>query len=378
MRVYNFSPGPSMLPLPALETAAAEMCDAGGSGQSVMEMSHRSKDFKAIAEKTEGLLRELMGIGDDYSVLFLQGGASLQFAMLPLNLAAGEIGANPGGGNGGPGAFGGKRVALVDTGIWAKKAADEAGKYAAVDILASSKDKNYTYIPGAPAPKGDEAYYHITWNNTIVGTKWPSIPDTGGVPLAADISSAILSEPLDVSRFGALYAGAQKNLGPAGTTVVIIKKSLIGAAPSWVPAMLRYDIHDKEGSMYNTPPCYGIYVIGLVLRWLKDLGGPEAMGKINREKAALVYNYLEASKMFYSPVDRNSRSLMNIPFVPREQDPEKRAAVEKRFVSEAAAAGLLNLAGHRLVGGMRASIYNAMPVEGVKALVAFMEKFERS
>jgi phosphoserine aminotransferase len=355
-----------MLPLPVLEKAAAEMCDAGGSGQSVMEMSHRSKDFKAIAEKAEGLLRELMGISDQYSVLFLQGGASLQFAMLPLNLAAG----------GAPG--GGKRIALVDTGIWAKKAADEAGKYASVTIAASSKDKNYTYIPGAPAPEGDEAYYHITWNNTIVGTKWPSIPDTGNVPLAADISSAILSEPLDVSRFGVLYAGAQKNLGPAGTTVLIIKKSLIGTAPSWVPAMLRYDIHDKEGSMYNTPPCYGIYVIGLVLRWLKDLGGPEAMGTINREKAALVYDYLEGSKTFYSPVEKKSRSLMNIPFIPREQDPEKRAAIEKRFVSEAAAAGLLNLAGHRLVGGMRASIYNAMPVEGVKALVEFMKKFERA
>ncbi|MDR0402733.1 MAG: 3-phosphoserine/phosphohydroxythreonine transaminase [Treponema sp.] len=382
MRVYNFSPGPSMLPLPALETAAAEMCDAGGSGQSVMEMSHRSKDFRPIIEKTEGLLRELMGISGDYSVLFLQGGASLQFAMLPLNLAAGEVGTcsggtHPGGENGG-GVFGGKRIALADTGIWAKKAAGEAAKYAAVDIVCSSKDKNYTYIPAAPAPKGDEAYYHITWNNTIVGTKWPSIPDTGNVPLAADISSAILSETLDVSRFGVLYAGAQKNLGPAGTTVVIIKKSLIGAAPSWVPAMLRYDIHDREGSMYNTPPCYGIYIIGLVLQWLKDRGGPEAMGKINREKAALVYDYLEESKMFYSPVDKNSRSLMNIPFIPREQDPEKRAAVEKRFVSEAAAAGLLNLAGHRLVGGMRASIYNAMPVEGVKALVEFMEKFERS
>jgi phosphoserine aminotransferase len=375
-----------MLPLRALETAAAEMCDVGGSGQSVMEMSHRSKNFKAIIEKTEGLLRELMGISSDYSVLFLQGGASLQFAMLPLNLAAGEIGTKAGssgdnsgnpGGAAGPGVFGGKRIALVDTGIWAKKAADEAGKYAAVDIIASSKDKNYTYIPDAPAPKGDEAYYHITWNNTIVGTKWPSIPDTGSVPLAADISSAILSEPLDVSRFGVLYAGAQKNLGPAGTTVVIIRKNIIGAAPPWVPAMLRYDIHDKEGSMYNTPPCYGIYIIGLVLQWLKDLGGPEAMAKINREKAALVYDYLEASNMFYSPVDKKSRSLMNIPFVPREQDPEKRAAIEKRFVSEAAAAGLLNLAGHRLVGGMRASIYNAMPVEGVKALVAFMEKFER-
>jgi phosphoserine aminotransferase len=365
-----------MLPLPALETAAAEMCDAKGSGQSVMEMSHRSKDFKAIAEESESLLRELMGISGEYSVLFLQGGASLQFAMLPMNLAAGEI--VPGGSDGGPGAFGGKRVALVDTGIWAKKAAGEAKKYADVEIAASSKDKNYTYIPAAPAPRGDEAYYHITWNNTIVGTKWPAIPDTGNIPLAADISSAILSEPLDVSRFGVLYAGAQKNLGPAGTTVLIIKKSLIGAAPSWVPAMLRYDIHDKENSMYNTPPCYGIYVIGLVLSWLKDMGGPEAMGKINREKAALVYDYLDGSKMFYSPVEKNSRSLMNIPFIPREQDPEKRAAIEKRFVAEAATAGLLNLAGHRLVGGMRASIYNAMPLEGVKALVEFMEKFERS
>ncbi|MDR1507473.1 MAG: 3-phosphoserine/phosphohydroxythreonine transaminase [Treponema sp.] len=368
MRVYNFSPGPSMLPLSVLEKAAAEMCDANGSGQSVMEMSHRSRDFKPIIEKTESLLRELMGIGDEYSVLFLQGGASLQFAMLPLNLASG--------GNGPEGTGGKKRIALVDTGIWAKKAADEAGKYALVDVVSSSKDKNYTYIPAAPAPKGDEAYYHITWNNTIVGTKWPSIPGTGSVPLAADISSAILSEPLDVSRFGVLYAGAQKNLGPAGTTVVIIKKSLITPAPAWVPAMLRYDTHDKELSMYNTPPCYGIYVIGLVLEWLKNLGGPEAMGKINREKAALLYDYLDSSKMFYSPVEKNCRSLMNIPFIPREQDPEKRGIIEKRFVSESAAAGLLNLAGHRLVGGMRASIYNAMPAQGVKALVAFMEKFE--
>jgi phosphoserine aminotransferase len=225
---------------------------------------------------------------------------------------------------------------------------------------------------------GSPAYYHITWNNTIVGTKWPAIPDTGSVPLAADISSSILSEPLDVSRFGMLYAGAQKNLGPAGTTVVIIRKSLIGGAPSWVPAMLRYDIHDKEASMYNTPPCYGIYVIGLVLEWLDKLGGVEAMGNINREKAGLFYTYLEASKTFYSPVEKESRSLMNIPFVPREQDPEKRSALEKRFVSEAAAAGLLNLAGHRLVGGMRASVYNAMPREGVEALIAFMEKFERA
>jgi phosphoserine aminotransferase len=368
MRVYNFSPGPSMLPLPVLEKAAAEMTDANGTGQSVMEMSHRSKDYKPIIEKTEALLRELMGIPANYKVLFLQGGASLQFAMIPLNLAAVE--------NGEPK----KRITLVDTGIWAKKAADEASKYAEVNIAASSKDKAYTYIPAAPAPAPGDAYYHITWNNTIVGTKWPAIPDTGAVPLVTDLSSAILSEPLDVSRFALIYAGAQKNLGPAGTTVVIIREDLIGAAPSWVPAMLRYDIHSKEASMYNTPPCYGIYIIGLVLEWIQKLGGVEAIAEVNREKAALLYDYLEASKTFYSPVEKNSRSLMNIPFVLREKaadSAERKAELEKRFVSEAAAAGLVNLAGHRLVGGMRASIYNAMPIDGVKALLAFMEKFEK-
>ena len=372
MRVYNFSPGPSMLPLPVLEKAAAEMTDANGTGQSVMEMSHRSKDFKPIIEKTESLLRELMNIPANYRVLFLQGGASLQFAMVPLNLAMTEDFC-PCGDEAGPK----KRITLVDTGVWAKKAADEAAKYVDVNIAASSKDKAYTYIPAAPAPGADDAYYHITWNNTIVGTKWPAIPDTGTVPLVTDLSSAILSEPLDISRFGLIYAGAQKNLGPAGTTVVIIRKDLIGKTPAWVPAMLRYDVHDKEGSMYNTPSCYGIYIIGLVLEWLKNSGGVEAMAQINRTKAALLYDYLDASKAFYSPVEKNCRSLMNIPFVPRESDPERKAALEKRFVSEAAAAGLVNLAGHRLVGGMRASIYNAMPVEGVKALTAFMEKFEK-
>ena len=367
-RVYNFSPGPSMLPLPVLEKAAAEMTDANGTGQSVMEMSHRSKDFKPIIDKTEILLRELMGIPSNYRVLFLQGGASLQFSMVPLNLAA-------------PDAFGigaKKRITIIDTGVWAAKAAEEAAKYTEVNIAASSKDKSYTYIPEAPAPGKDDAYYHITWNNTIVGTRWPAVPDTGKVPLVTDISSSILSEPLDVSRFGLIYAGAQKNLGPAGITVVIIREDLIGKAPDWVPAMLRYDIHDKEGSMYNTPPCYGIYIIGLVLEWLKALGGVEAIGKINQSKAALLYDYLDASKTFYSPVEKKCRSLMNIPFVPRETDPERKAAIEKRFVSEAAASGLVNLAGHRLVGGMRASIYNAMPPEGVKALIAFMEQFEKS
>ena len=364
MRVFNFSPGPSALPLPVLEKAAAEMTDTNGSGQSVMEMSHRSKDFKPIIEKTEALLREIMCIPANYKVLFLQGGASLQFSMVPLNLAAGDA----------PGS--GKKASYVDTGIWSDKAIKEGGKYADIRTAASSKDKAYTYIPSAPAPAKDDAYYHITLNNTIVGTKWDKIPDTGSVPLVSDISSCILSEPLDVSKFGLLYAGAQKNLGPAGTTVVIIREDLIGHAPAWTPAMLRYDIHAGEGSMYNTPPCYGIYIIGLVLEWLKKLGGIDAIAKLNREKADMFYSYLDSSKMFYSPVEKPFRSLMNIPFVTTEQDEAKKSEIETRFVKEAAAIGLLNLAGHRLVGGMRASIYNAMPIDGVKALINFMKKFE--
>jgi phosphoserine aminotransferase len=340
------------------------MTDTNGSGQSVMEMSHRSKDFKPIIERTEALLRELMGIPANYKVLFIQGGASLQFSMIPLNLAAGELGAAK------------KKAAYIDTGIWAKKAVDEAAKYADVAIRASSKDKGYSYIPAAPAPEAGDAYYHITLNNTIVGTKWATIPATGAVPLAADISSCILSEPLDVSKFGLLYAGAQKNLGPAGTTVVIIREDLIGHAPAWVPALLRYDIYAEEGSMYNTPPCYGIYIIGLVLEWLKNLGGVEVIAKLNREKAELFYNYLENSAHFVSPVEKSSRSLMNITFVPKETNADKRKDIEGRFVKEAAAAGLVNLVGHRLVGGMRASIYNAMSIDGVKALIDFMKKFE--
>ena len=369
MRVYNFSAGPSVLPLAVLERARAEMTDVNGTGQSAMEMSHRSKDFKPIIENAEALLRELMGIPANYKVLFLQGGASLQFSMIPLNIAAVENGAQK------------KKTSYIDTGVWAKKAAEEGAKYTEAVTRASSKDKAYSYIPAAPAPDPDDAYYHITVNNTIVGTKWPSIPITPpniSVPLIGDISSNILSEPLDVTRFGILYAGAQKNLGPAGTTIVIIRDDLIGHAPSWVPVMLRYDIHAEEGSMYNTPPCYGIYIIGLVLEWLKSLGGVEAVAKLNREKAELFYSYLDESKHFFSPVEKSCRSLMNIPFVPRETEADKRAAIESRFVKEAAAAGLVNLAGHRLTGGMRASLYNAMPIEGVKALIAFIEKFEKS
>ena len=364
MRVYNFSAGPSVLPLPVLEKAAAEMLDANGTGQSVMEMSHRSKDFKPIIDGAEALLREVMEIPANYKVLFLQGGASLQFSMVPLNLAAGEM----------PGK--GKPVSYVDTGIWADRAAVEAAKYADVDVRASSKDRAYSYIPQAPGPKPDDAYYHIAVNNTIVGTKWAEIPDTGNVPLIGDISSCILSEPLDISKFGLLYAGAQKNLGPAGVTVVIIREDLVGHAPQWVPVMLRYDTHTADGSMYNTPPCYAIYIIGLVLQWIKSLGGVEAVAKINREKAGMFYQYLDNSKLFYGPVEKPFRSLMNIPFVSRVDDKEKRNELETRFVKEAAAAGFVNLAGHKLVGGMRASIYNAMPVEGVQALIQFMEKFE--
>jgi len=365
MRVYNFSPGPSALPLPVLEKAAAEMTDTNGSGQSVMEMSHRSKDFKPIIEKTESLLRELMCIPSNYKVLFLQGGASLQFSMIPLNLAAGDA----------PGQ--GKKASYVDTGIWSDKAIKEASKYAKVEVKASSKDKAYTYIPDAPAPSADDAYYHITLNNTIVGTKWDKLPNTGSVPLVTDASSCILSEPLDVSKFALIYAGAQKNLGPAGTTVVIIREDLVKKTPDWIPVMLRYDTHVGEGSMYNTPPCYGIYIIGLVLDWVKNLGGVEAIGKLNREKAKLFYDYLDSSELFYSPVQKESRSLMNIPFVTTEKDEAKKTEIETRFVKEAAAAGLINLAGHRLVGGMRASIYNAMPIEGVKALISFMDKFKK-
>jgi phosphoserine aminotransferase len=340
------------------------MIDVNHTGQSVMEMSHRSKDFAPIIEHTEELLRSLMGIPANYRVLFLQGGASLQFAMVALNLAGVEPGAPK------------KKATYIETGIWAQKAAEEGAKYVDPVIRGSSKDRSYTYIPDAAAPDPGDAYYHICLNNTIVGTKWRKLPETRGVPLVADISSCILSEPLEVSRFGVLYAGAQKNLGPAGTTVVIIREDLIGKAPSWTPAMLRYDIHAKEGSMYNTPPCYGIYIIGLVLEWLRDLGGVSAIAQMNREKADLLYGYLESSKRFRSPVEKPYRSLMNIPFVPLEPDPDRRKDLEARFIKEAAQVGLVNLAGHRLVGGMRASIYNAMPRAGVEALIKFMERFE--
>ena len=357
-RIYNFSAGPAMMPESVLKKAADELLDYRGSGQSVMEMSHRSKEFKAIIENTEALVRELMAVPEGYKVLFLQGGASLQFAMVPLNLK--QKG----------------KAAYVDTGVWASKAEKEARKWMQTEIVASSKQENYTRTPDVKKIEGDYDYAHITLNNTIMGTKWAAIPDCGGIPLVADISSCALSEPLDVSKFALIYAGAQKNLGPAGVTLVIIRDDVAARKPADdVPAMLRYDTHIENGSMYNTPPCYSIYMMGLVLEWIKETGGLEEMAKRNKEKAALLYDYLDSSPYYRATAEKGSRSLMNVPFLTCETDAEKADALNKRFVSEAAACGLVNLGGHRLVGGMRASIYNAMPIEGVKALIAFMEKF---
>lgn len=359
-RVFNFSAGPSTLPESVLEICAKEMMDCHGTGQSVMEMSHRSGAYKPIIEGTETKIRELMNIPDNYKVLFLQGGASLQFAMIPLNL-------NKTG-----------KAAYVDTGVWSKKAIEEARRYMTVDVVASSRDRGCCYIPDIKKIEGDYDYAHITLNNTIFGTKWSHLPETGDIPLIADISSCVLSEPLDVTKFGLLYAGAQKNLAPAGVTLVIIREDLIREdLPATVPTMLRYDTHSKNGSMFNTPPCYPIYVMGLVLDWIKENGGAEGMLKRNTEKADYLYNYLDQSDYYHATVDKDSRSLMNVPFLTKETDAEKATALNKKFVAEAAKAGLVNLAGHRLVGGMRASIYNAMSIDGVKALVAFMDQFAK-
>lgn len=354
-RVYNFSAGPSMLPEAALRKAAEQMLDYEGSGQSVMEMSHRSAEYKAIIENTEALLRELMHIPDNYTVLFLQGGASSQFAMVPLNLMTKS-----------------KKMDTVITGQWAKKAASEAKKFGEVNIIASSADKTFSYIPKVDKSmfSADADYVHITMNNTIYGTKYHTIPDTGDVPLVADMSSCILSEDFDVTKFGLIYAGAQKNMAPAGLTVVIIRNDLIGHAPESCPTMFDYKIHADNGSMYNTPPTYTIYMCMLVLEWLKSLGGIPEIEKINREKAKLFYDYLDNSAMFKGTVVPEDRSLMNIPFITGNEE------LDAKFVKESKAAGFVNLKGHRTVGGMRASIYNAMPIEGVKSLIEFMKKFE--
>ena len=346
-----------MLPESVLRRAADEMLDYEGSGQSVMEMSHRSKVYQGIIDGAEALLREVMGIPDNYKVLFLQGGASSQFAMIPMNLMTGS-----------------GKADYVVTGQWAKKAYKEAARYGKARVVASSEDKTFSYIPKLdPAAFDPEAdYFYICMNNTIYGTVYHTLPDTGKVPLVADASSCILSKPIDVSKFGILYAGAQKNMGPAGVTVVMIREDLIGRAMDITPTMFNYQIHADNGSMFNTPPCYAIYMLKLVLEWLKnDIGGLENMQAINEKKAALLYGFLDQSKLFRGTVVPEDRSLMNVPFVTGDAD------VDAAFVKAAAEAGFVNIKGHRSVGGMRASIYNAMPVEGVEKLVAFMREFEK-
>jgi phosphoserine aminotransferase len=354
-RVYNFSAGPSALPLPVLEKAQRELINTNDSGMSVMEMSHRSKMYLDIITEAEKLLRELMDIPENYKVLFLQGGASMQFAMVPLNLFSKS-----------------RKADFVNTGMWAKKAISEAKKYGTVNVLASSEDTVFNYIPELDKTKfsRDADYFHITANNTIYGTRWTKLPDTGEVPLVTDMSSSILSQVYDVNKFGLIYAGAQKNIGPAGLTVVIIREDLIGKAMDITPTMLDYKIHANNDSMYNTPPTFAIYIALLVFQWLKELGGVRSIEKRNIEKAALLYDFLDNSSLFKGTVVPKDRSLMNVPFLlPTEE-------LNKKFIQEAKQAALVNLAGHRSVGGMRASIYNPMPLEGVKTLVDFMKRFE--
>ena len=382
-RVYNFSAGPSCLPEEVLNACAAEMLDYQGTGQSVMEMSHRSKYYEPIIHDAEAMVRKLMNVPSNYKVLFVQGGGSTQFAMVAQNLGIKN-----------------KKAAYIETGVWAKKAAQEAAKLGVeVTTIASSKDKGYSYIPRVEKVEGDYDYVYICYNNTIMGTHYEYIPETGNIPLVADISSCVLSEPLDVSKFGLLFAGAQKNLAPAGVTLVIVREDLIPEASECLPGtptMSVYKTHADNDSMYNTPPCYTIYVLGKVLHWIEANGGAEGMLKRNKEKADYLYSFLDSSDFFRATTEPGSRSLMNVPFLTKysndvtkaaakvaeeEQTAEQKAALAKekeinaKFVKEAEAAGFINLKGHRLVGGMRASIYNAMSLEGVKALVEFMKKF---
>jgi phosphoserine aminotransferase len=356
-RVFNFSAGPAVLPEPVLQQAAAEMLDWHGSGMSVMEMSHRGKEFIAIHAQAEADLRELLGIPASYKVLFLQGGAAAQFAMIPLNLLRGKTSAD-----------------YVNTGQWSKKAIGEAKKYCKVNVAASSEDANYTYAPKQSAWKLDPnaAYVHITSNETIGGVEFHWTPDTGEVPLVTDASSHILSRPMDVSRYGLIYAGAQKNIGPAGLAIVIVREDLIGQADPRTPGVFDYKIQADNDSMYNTPPTYGIYMAGLVFQWLKKLGGLKKMEELNVAKAQLVYDYLDQTEFYHTPVAKDDRSRMNIPFTLRN------AALDDEFLKQAKGRNLMQLKGHRSVGGMRASIYNAMPKEGVEALVQFMKEFERA
>ncbi len=355
-RVYNFSAGPSMLPVEVLKKAQEEMLDMGGSGQSVMEMSHRSSEYQAIIDKAEATFREIMNVPDNYKVLFLQGGASTQFAMVPLNLGNKS-----------------KVADYVTTGQWAKKALAEAKRYITANEIASSADKTFSYLPEVDKSMLTEGadYVHITYNNTIYGTHYNTMPDFGDATVVTDMSSCILSEEVDFTKFGLVYAGAQKNMGPAGVTVVVVRDDLIGNAADITPTMLNYETHAKNGSMFNTPPTYGIYICGLVYDWIKEMGGVKVMHEKNVEKAKILYDYLDNSKMFNGTVVEKDRSLMNVPFVTDSDE------LNAKFVAEAKAQGFVNLKGHRTVGGMRASIYNAMPIEGVKALVDFMTKFEK-
>ena len=355
-RIYNFSAGPSMLPVEVLEKCAAEMLDYNGSGMSVMEMSHRSPVYDAIIKETEADFRKLMNIPDNYKVLFLQGGASTQFAAIPLNLM--KTG----------------KADYVVSGQFSKKAYKEAQKYGDVKCIASSEDRTYAYIPEITPDmvREDADYVHVCYNNTIFGTKYPEVPNVGDKVLVADMSSCITSEPVDVTKFGVIYAGAQKNMAPAGLTVVIIREDLLGTEKEFTPVMLNYKEMADNDSMYNTPPCYAIYVAGLVYKWALENGGLEAMKKRNEEKAALLYDYLDNSKLFKPTADKKCRSMMNVCFVTGDAD------LDKKFCKEAEAAGLSNLKGHRSVGGMRASIYNAMPREGVEKLVEFMKAFEEA
>ena len=354
-RVYNFSAGPAVLPEEVLKEAAAEMLDYNGTGMSVMEMSHRSKAYQTIIDEAEADLRDLMGIPENYKVLFMQGGASTQFAMIPMNLMKNKV------------------ADYIITGVWAKKAWQEAQKYGTANAIASSADGNFSYIPDcSDLPISENAdYVYICENNTIYGTKFKQLPDTKGKLLVSDVSSCFLSEPVDVSKYGLIYGGVQKNIGPAGVVIAIIREDLISenVLPG-TPTMLQYKIHADNGSMYNTPPAYGIYICGKVFKWLKKQGGLEAMKAYNEKKAAILYDFLDRSKLFKGTVRKEDRSMMNVPFVTGDKE------LDAQFVKEAEKAGFVNLKGHRTVGGMRASIYNAMPYEGVEALVEFMRKFE--
>lgn len=356
-RVYNFAAGPAVLPEEVLKEAADEMLDYNGTGMSVMEMSHRSKDFEVIIQDAERNLRELMNIPNNYKVLFLQGGASMQFAMVPMNLMKNRV------------------ADYIITGQWAKKAATEAEKFGKVNVLATSADKTFSYIPDMSKIKvsNDADYVYICHNNTIYGTTYHTLPDTKEKILVADMSSDILSQPIDVTQYGLIFAGVQKNIGPAGTVIVIIREDLItDDVLNGTPTMLKYKIHSDNNSLYNTPPAYGIYICGKVFKHLKKLGGLEVMKVRNKEKAKILYDYLDSSKLFKGTVVKEDRSLMNVPFITGNKE------LDDKFIKEAKKVGIENIRGHRTVGGMRASIYNAMPIEGVKYLVEFMKKFEEA